>query len=181
MGSHIQIVPFAKRFARATFSCGHPELDKWLRTQAGQQERSGNTRTFLAVVDDPDPRVVGYYATTAYRLELPEASRAFGRGRQRYPIPAVLLARLAVDQTCQGQGLGGRLLLNALSRIAEASSRVGFQLIVVHAIDETAAEFYRHVGFAQFADHSLDLFLTVRDLTSALRSADASYILGTYE
>lgn len=74
----------------------------WLATQASQQERANNTRTFLAVERD---EIVGYYATTPYRLELDELATMYGVGKRRYPVPAVLLARLAVDKAAQGQGL----------------------------------------------------------------------------
>jgi len=92
----IEIVPFSKAYDRSAFQCGKPLLDIWLREQASQQEGTGNTRTFLAVADSR--LVIGYYATTTYRLDVDEAARAFGVGKHRYPVPAVLLARLAVDK-----------------------------------------------------------------------------------
>lgn len=85
--------------------------------------------------------MVGYYATTAYRLDLDEVAAMYGTGKRAYPIPAVLLARLAVDSSCQGCGLGSKLLLHALGEIAEASRHVGFEVIVVHAIDKDAVTF----------------------------------------
>jgi hypothetical protein len=96
----MEIVRFLKSFDRSEFDCGNPALDEWLRTQASQQETANNTRTFLAIDDD---RIVGYYASTTYRLELDEVAAAFGAGRRRYPIPAVLLARLAVGKSAQGR------------------------------------------------------------------------------
>lgn len=160
----VDIVGYTKRFDRSAFDCGHDELDRWLRTQASQQEKSGNTRTFLAVDDGV---VVGYYAATTYRLE-PDEAATVGPGRGRYPVPAVLLARLAIDRTRQGEGLGARLLIHALHEFLKASRSVGFEIVVVHAIDEPAAAFYQRFGFQPFADHPLHLFMTIKDLAATV-------------
>ena len=137
---------------------------------AGQAERRDNARTFLAI-DGVDERVLGYYSTTAYRLELDAVAVAFGSGRRRYPVPAVLLARLAVDTSHQGRGLGGALL-DALQRVAAASESVGFEVLIVHAIDQQAATFYRYFGFTPFVDHPHRLMLTTKDLKATLAALD---------
>lgn len=163
----MEVVAFDRGFDRSSFSSGKPDLDDWLKTKAGQQERANNTRTFLAV---DGSRVIGYYATTAYRLGLDEAAEMYGIGKRAYPIPAVLLARLAVDVSFQGRGLGSKLLLHALSQIAEASRHVGFEVVVVHAIDQDAVTFYTQRGFTRFQDHDLHLFMPVRNLLATLAS-----------
>jgi GNAT superfamily N-acetyltransferase len=159
----IQIVGFDKRFDRSGFSCGKSDLDDWLKTRAGQQERQDNTRTFFAL--DPDgERVIGYYATTTYRLSLDEVATAFGSGKRAYPMPAVLLARLAVDSRWSGRSIGRQLLVHALEGFARASATVGFEVVVVHAIDDEAVTFYARYGFTRFANHPLHLFLTTKQL-----------------
>ena len=161
----MEIVAFDRSFDRSPFSCGKPDLDDWLKTKAGQQERTNNTRTFLAV---DGSKVIGYYSTTAYRLGLDEAAGMYGVGKRRYPIPAVLLARLAVDTSFHGHGIGSELLLHALSQIAEASRHVGFEVVVVHAIDQDAVTFYAKRGFIQFEDHGQHLFMPVKDLLATI-------------
>ncbi len=163
----MDIVRYLKSFDRSAFDCGKPELDEWLRTQASQQEAANNTRTFLAIEDD---RVVGYYSTTTYRLDLDDAASAFGVGRRKYPIPAVLLARLAVDKAAQGRGGGARLLVHALTELARASRSVGFEMVVVHAIDDEAVTFYARYGFQQFMDNPRHLFMTTKDLLKTLNA-----------
>ncbi len=86
--------------------------------------------------------MIGYYATTTYRLDLDEAATAFGTGEKPYPVPAVLLARLAVDRKWAGRGVGRQLLVHALDGIATASRAVGFEVVVVHAVDDEAVTFY---------------------------------------
>jgi predicted N-acetyltransferase YhbS len=161
----MEIFSFDRRFDRSSFNCGKPDLDDWLKTKAGQQERANNTRTFLAI---DESKVVGYHATTAYRLGLDEAAEMYGIGKRTYPIPAVLLARLAVDTGFQGSGIGSKLLVHALSQIAEASRHVGFEVVVVHAIDRDAVTFYAQRGFTQFEDHDLHLFMPVKNLLATL-------------
>jgi GNAT superfamily N-acetyltransferase len=163
----VDILEFNRRFDRSSFSCGKLDLDDWLKTQAGQQERANNTRTFLAVEGS---RVIGYYATTAYRLGLAEVAEMYGVGKRRFPIPAVLLARLAVDSASHGRSVGSRLLLHALSQIAEASRHVGFEVVVVHAIDQDAVTFYAQRGFSRFEDNDLHLFMPVKDLLATLET-----------
>ncbi|PRY52240.1 acetyltransferase (GNAT) family protein [Knoellia remsis] len=161
----IEIVSFSRALDRSAFSCGKPDLDGWLKTQAGQQERSDNTRTFVAV--DGELGVIGYYATTTYRLDLDDAAAMHGVAKRVYPVPAVLLARLAVDVRCQDEGVGRQLLVHALEGIAQASEHVGFEVVVVHAIDADAVTFYARYGFMRFASRQLHLFMT----TKALRAS----------
>ena len=163
----MDIVAFDRKIDRDPFSCGKTDLDDWLKRQAGQQERANNTRTFLAVEGQ---QVIGYYATTTYRLGLDEAAAMFGVGRRAYPIPALLLARLAVDSGYQGSGVGSKLLLHALRQIAAASRYVGFEVVVVHAIDRDAVTFYAQRGFTQFEDHDLHLFMPVKNLLATLEA-----------
>lgn len=94
----------------------------------------------------------------------------YGVGKRHYPIPAVLLARLAVDEGFQGSGVGSRLLFHALSQIAEASRHVGFEVVVVHAFDPDAGAFYAQRGFTQFEDHDLHLFMPVKHLLATFKS-----------
>lgn len=170
----VDIVAYEKALVRRAknFRCGHPDLDQWLRQHAGQQQRRDNTRTFLAVPRGTQ-QVVGYYATTTYRIEPNEVSVELGAGHHAYPVPAVLLARLAVDQHWQGCGVGRSLLVDALMRIAEASRSVGFEVVVVDAIDADAVTFYARYGFTQFADHPQRLFLTTKQLVATVESTHA--------
>jgi predicted N-acetyltransferase YhbS len=159
----VSIVPFNKSVDRSGFTCGKSDLDEWLRTQAGQQEKRSNARTFLAL--DPDgANAVGYYTTTTYRLGLDEAARAYGVGKRQYPVPAVLLARLAVDERWAGHGVGRQLLVHALQGFAEASRLLGFEIVVVHAIDAEAVTFYARYGFVRFEEHPLHLLMSTASL-----------------
>ncbi|MDT3441274.1 MULTISPECIES: GNAT family N-acetyltransferase [unclassified Pseudofrankia] len=125
------------------FESGQPELDDWLRRHAPATESRRTGRTF---VWSADGRVVAYYTIAAHLLMRDDLPRALGRGNP-VQIPAVLLAKLALDKTLQGQGFGGLLLADAVDRIVEAARTVAARFIVVDAIDEQAISFYVKYGF----------------------------------
>lgn len=151
---------------RSGFSCGQPSMDRWLREQAGQAQRRDSARTYV-VVDEA--RVVAYYSLCAHSLE-PDLAPGDARfGQQR--VPAVLLARLAVDESMAGRGLGSALLLDALvvsSRVADA---VGARLLLVHALNETAARFYARHGFTRLETDRLVLYVRMDSVRRTLRRA----------
>ncbi|MFF2452963.1 GNAT family N-acetyltransferase [Isoptericola sp. NPDC058082] len=154
------------------FSCGEPELDDWLTKYAGQSEKRDNVRTTL-LLDEQQGRIAGYYSMRTYELSAADAASATGRSR-RYPVPAMLLARLAVDSDYQGHGAGRLLLLDALQKLLAAADNIGFEIVVVHALHEDAACFYLKHGFRRFLDHELNLFLTTKDLRATFATVDPS-------
>lgn len=125
------------------FDCGRPVLDDWLRTHARTATGQG-TRTYL-LVDDADA-VVGFFSIAPHLLERDGAPRRIARGAPAR-IPAILLAKLALDRRLHGQGLGSELLVHALTVIVTAARSAGGRLVVVDAIDDDAAAFYRAHGF----------------------------------
>jgi GNAT superfamily N-acetyltransferase len=94
-------------------------------------------------------RAAGYYALTTGSVHKHESPERVAKGLANHPIGVVLLARLAVDRTQQGQGLGKALLFDALTRVAEAADIVGVRAVLVHAIDAAARSFYIHFGFEE--------------------------------
>ena len=113
-----------------------------------------------------DRAVLAYYALTAHLLQRDELRGALGRGGPRQ-VPAVLLARLARDQSLQGKGLGGAVLAEALQRIVAATETVAARFVVVDAIDDTAAAFYAHHGFRQVPE-TRRLVQKITDVEAAL-------------
>ena len=124
----------------------HPALDQWLRERALTSE-GFSARTYVICAIDPPRRVVGYYAIATameQREVLPTAKLRRGMPER---VPFLLLARLAVDRTFQGMGLGAHLLSDALRRCLSASEIAGTRGVVAHAIDQDAVQFYQHHGF----------------------------------
>jgi GNAT superfamily N-acetyltransferase len=156
----------AARHDSAKFICGNALLDRWLIRYAGQNERRDAARTFIAMTDDGT--VYGYYTLVAGQLEHEEATLQAGRGLSRhFPIPVAILARLAVDSSQQGQGLGQALLNEALGRVCRASAQVAVRAVVVHAVDESAATFYERFGFHALSATPRTLMVTLAALRAA--------------
>lgn len=148
------------------FACGKESLDRWLLRYAGQGERRDATRTFVAT--GTDGAVSGYYTLLAGQVEHEEATEVVRKGLSRhFPIPAAILARLAVDTPSQRQGLGARLLDDALVRVCRAAQEVAVRAVVVHAIDDATAGFYERFGFRGLSSTPRTLMVTVTELREA--------------
>jgi hypothetical protein len=148
-------------------NCGEPELDVWLREQAAGAEARRVARTFVWVDTEANPDlVIGYYSLTGHRLVRDVLPKSIGRGSPT-EIPAVLLARLALDQSRHGAGAGGALLADALGRIVVATQTVAARFVVVDALHEHAATFYEHYGFRRISD-TLRLVQKLSDIAAAI-------------
>jgi GNAT superfamily N-acetyltransferase len=112
--------------------------------------------------------VVGFYSIAAGSARKEETPARVSKGLANHPVPLILLTRLAVDKAEHGTGLGKALLKDALRRIADAADIVGARAVLVHAIDERAAAFYRHFGFEQSPTDDLHLMLLMKDLRANL-------------
>jgi len=127
----------------SNFACGEALLDDWLRQRALKNELLSASRTFVVCSDSS---VVGYYALAAGSIAHTEVNSKMRRNMPD-PIPAVILARLAVDKHWQGKGLGYSLLQDALLRCHAAASYIGAKVLLVHALSESAKRFYEYFGF----------------------------------
>jgi GNAT superfamily N-acetyltransferase len=136
--------PLSPRHRTDAFDCGEPALDDWLRRRALPNQASGASRTF--VVADTGGRVLGYYALAAGAVARASAGRQLRRNMPD-PLPVVVLARLAVDRTAQSQGIGAGLLQDAVKRALSVAGNAGVRAVLVHALNDEAAGFYRRYGF----------------------------------
>jgi GNAT superfamily N-acetyltransferase len=132
------------------FDSGQPALDEWLKRHASGSDARRITRTFVWTEID-STRVIGYYSLMGHVLVRDALPRSVGAGSPNQ-IPAVLLARLALDLSVQGQGSGGALLADALERTLISAANVGARFVVVDALHEDAAAFYEHYGFRRIPD-----------------------------
>lgn len=148
------------------FGCGVAELDTWLVEQAQRAQRAGTARTTVWRRTS-DRELVGYFSIcpTEVRRDTARLTRRWTGGASI--VPGFMLARLAVAQSVQGQGLGEQLLLDALETIADASARVGGRVVVVDPVDEGAAAFYRRYGFVSIGA-STRMYLLVQDVQDSL-------------
>lgn len=166
--AQIRVEPLDRRKHQVHgFDCGDDRLNRWLHASAGQAQRRDVARTYVAV--DGADEVVGYYTLVAGQVEHGDAPGRVRKGvSPHFPIPVALVARLAVATTYQGQGLGGDLLRDSLRRILAASDQVGIRAVLVHAIDERAADFYRRLGFEAATPDRLTLMVPLAAVRVAL-------------
>jgi predicted GNAT family N-acyltransferase len=158
----LRIVLLGKEHDRDSFTCGVESLDRYLKTQAGQDvRRKANAVFILSELGEPN-RSLGYYTLCAMAIsqgDVPDAARKY---IPRYPlVSATLIGRLAVAKNRQGERLGAVLLADALQRAFESASTVGSSIVIVDALDEPAAGFYAAHGFVRLPD-SLRLVLPMR-------------------
>lgn len=147
------------------FRCGEPALDEWLRRRALQNEESGASRTYVVCSGN---HVVSYYA-----LAVGAVAHAGTPGRVRRnmpdPVPVMVIGRLAVDQSMQGQAVGPALLRDAILRTLQAAEIAGIRAILVHAISERAKRFYEKWGFIPSPLDPMSLMITVAEARKALQ------------
>jgi predicted GNAT family N-acyltransferase len=158
----LEIVLLGEEHDRGSFTCGVESLDRYLKSQAGQDVRRKANAVFVLNQRTEPTRVLGYYTLCAMAIsqgDVPEAAR---KHVPRYPlVSATLIGRLAVAKDRQGQRLGAVLLADALRRAFESASTVGSSMIVVDALDEATAGFYSAHGFVRLPD-SFRLVLPMR-------------------
>lgn len=143
---------------RTAFDCGHALLNDWLKLRASQYAKKDLARTYVAVRPG-QPAVLGYYVISTHRVSYEALPPDQAKGLPRIDVPVVLLGRLAVDRTVQGQGLGSLLLIDALRRAQHISEEVGIRAVAVDALDDAARRFYLQFGFVSLVDDPKHLFL----------------------
>lgn len=164
----LAIRPLLQDDDATTFSCGHPALDLWLREHAWASLRRRTAAT-QALIDtsagdvDSGSSILGYYSLAATAITTNGLPRNLSRG-QPAVLPAFLLARLALDVSLHGQGIGSALLSHAVRSADRASQLVGARLLTVDAIDDQAAIFYQQRGFLPLTDNPRRLAAVIKHL-----------------
>ena len=164
------VEPLLAEHAVVGFDCGSVAQSEWLVQHALQAHRAGLSRVYVVRgLDQPDGRVVGYYALAAGSVAPADASRRMMQGAGRYHQPVVILTRLGVDRAVQGAGLGRALVVDALRRIAAASEVIGVRALLIHCESEAARDFYlRLAKFDPSPTDPMHLLLMMKDLRRAL-------------
>ena len=159
-------VLLTKDHDRNSFDCGVPSLNEYLKKYALQNQKKHAARTYVATRGN---RIVGYYSLAYGAVSLEEAPQRVASGLPRHPIPVILLARLAVDSTEQGRGLGAALLKDALLRTILAAEIAGLRAMLVHAKNDSARHFYEKFGFEPSPIDPYHLLLRLSDILLSLR------------
>jgi GNAT superfamily N-acetyltransferase len=151
------IAPLSPHHDRKSFDCGEPSLNQYLQQQARQGVAKRVSRTFVVVEDEEAPTILGYHTTLVTILEVTQIPAKVSKSR----IPALLLARLAVDQQHQRQGIGEFLLLDVLRRAVVISEQTGLHAVVLDALTDRAKDFYLRYGFSELLDDPYHLYIPI--------------------
>jgi len=157
--------PLLKAHKLEQFDCGSEALNDYLRRFALQNHQSGLARTYVAA---RGKRVVGFYSLAFGSIDHQSGTLRVAKGLPRHPIPIMLLARLAVDEKEQGNGIGKALLKDAIFRTLQASEIAGLRAMLVHAKDKPAQAFYKKFGFDPSPTNELHLMLLIKDMRRSI-------------
>lgn len=153
------IEPFDRlRHDRTGFDCGHLVLNDWLATKVSQFEKKDLARTYV-LVKTGVTNIKGYYALSNHTVVYESLPEDQAKSLPQIDMPVVLIGRLAIDRSVQGQGLGEFLLIDALRRAEYLAKKIGIRAVEVEAIDESAKHFYERYGILALADDPRHLFL----------------------
>ena len=143
------------------FDCGQPSLNQFLQRYAFVNQKANSAQTYVCCLGG---EVVGFYSLTVGSVDPQDAPARVMKGLARYPVPVMILARLAVDRDHQAKGLGKALLKDALLRTAQAADIAGIRCLLVHAKDEAARQWYEFWEFEPGPTDPYHLFLMLKDL-----------------
>lgn len=149
------------------FDCGEEALNRFLARFAFPNQQANASQTYVGLAER---RLIGFYTLVVSEVAYDEAPERLKKGLARHPVPLMLLARLAVSQTWQGQGAGAGLLKDAMRRTVQAAAIGGIRALAAHAKDETARAFYDHLGFIPSPTDPLHLFVLTKDLQQMMRN-----------
>ncbi|MCH7622831.1 MAG: GNAT family N-acetyltransferase [Nitrospinae bacterium] len=163
---HLAIEKLSGKHDVEGFDCGKIELNCFLRVRALNNQQAGSVQTYVAC---REKKVVGYYSLTVGSVAHKDAPERVVKGLAKYPVPLMILARLAVDREEQEQGIGKGLLKDALLRTVQASDIAGIRAILVHAKNDNAKVWYRKFDFDPSPTDPLHLYLLIKDIKKIIR------------
>ena len=172
MKLHWHEEPIGKKHDREGFDCGESALNEFLLRYARKNHEMGGAKTFLAIDNADNRTILGFYSLSPASVEYARAPELVRRGLARYDIPVFRLARLAVDRSVQGQGLGTQLLLAAGKRCLLAASEVGGVALLIDAKNDRVAAWYASHGAFPLLDVSLSLLLPLATIQASVKLAE---------
>jgi GNAT superfamily N-acetyltransferase len=151
-----------------SFDCGHVAQNEFLQRFALVNQRSNSSQTYVSCNAG---QVAGFYSLAVGSVEQSYSAPRMIKGISQHPVPVMILARLAIDQKYQRQGLGKALLKDALLRTAQAADIAGIRALLVHAKDEPARLWYLNWEFEPSPSDPFHLFLLMKDIKAMVGKA----------
>jgi GNAT superfamily N-acetyltransferase len=162
--------PISKSHDRKGFDCGDAELNEFLLKYARQSHESGSAKTFCAIDDAKPGKILGFYSITPAQLDYGRVPDGLRKGLPRHDVGGFRLARLATDNSVQGQGLGGQLLGAAARRAILAAASVGGLIFLIDAKNDRAANWYASYGGVRLDDAPRTLVMSLSTFAADLKA-----------
>jgi len=155
----VEEAPLTRAHGRAAFDCGEPALNEYLARFAMQAHERGGAKTFVTCPKGEPARILGYYTLAPASVAFARVPALVKKGLARHEVPMFRLARLAVDVSAQGHGLGQALLFAAGKRGLAVAEEVGGVALLIDAKSERAAHWYAGFGAVRLDDAPSTLVL----------------------
>ncbi|WP_020561572.1 GNAT family N-acetyltransferase [Methylosarcina fibrata] len=152
----------------SNFDSGELSLNDWLKKRAIKNQASGASRCFVICSGG---EVIGYYSLSAGAISQEVAPKAMRRNMPD-PLPILLLGRLAVDKRYHNQGIGQALLRDAMLRAVNVAGEAGVFAMLVHALTDSAKQFYLSRGFIESPLQPMTLLMTIATIHAILAEPD---------
>jgi GNAT superfamily N-acetyltransferase len=156
-----------RQHPRNQFHCGEPGVDAWLRTNAWQHQKKHLSAT--KVLLDSDDQIAGYYTLATGQVDFSDLPADFTKRLPRRQLPVAVMAWSGVSSDHQGQGLGQRLLAQALRDCYEAGATFAFVAVVLDCINDDAKAFYQKWDFHEIPGHPYRLFISYRQIEALMK------------
>lgn len=161
---------------RTAFCCGADQVDNFLKFTAKKHQKGNYTRVWVAVDDDDESRILGFYAINAHSIEVGDLPEKYVKNAPNHgTVPAAYISVFGVDEKLQGKGLGQVLLADCLKRIALRSAEIGLNVVVLDVLEDENVnkrkKFYEKAGFMSFPSMALRMFLPVQTILSVFEES----------
>jgi hypothetical protein len=155
-----------RRHPRSEFRCGKDEVESWLATKAlqHQEKRLSVTRVLI----DNENAIAGYYTLASGQIDFKELPADTAKSLPKRTLPAAVLAWFGISVSCQGRGLGGLLLAQALRDCYEAGKTFAFVAVVLDCLDDSTKSFYQKWDFKELPGYPHRLFLSAKRLDAMI-------------
>jgi len=162
--------PLSLRHQLQDFDCGKPPLNEWLLRHARHAQTTGSVKTFVV---EAGQRVAGYFSLTVGQVDTIATPERIRESHVQYPMPVVILARLAVSLSEQGRGIGYGMLQDAIRRTLAIAGRPDIRTLLTHPVGEDDARFYERFGFVRSPVCAQQVLLLLKDAWRSLERTAA--------
>ena len=161
MTPHFSIEKLGSSHYLDDFYCSSQALNRFLVRFALTSQQASSSQTYVGMADRA---IAGFYTLAVGQVNFEDSPKRLTKGLAQYPVPIMLLARLAVSVDWQKRGVGAGLLKDAMRRTMQAADIAGIRAIAAHAKDDAAQQFYTHFNFIPSPTDPYHLFLLLKDV-----------------